>query len=287
MSNRTALWNLLVSVFVVGVGGCGDDASTSRVTYPFTLGQGDGIELVLEANVRTAAVGVEDQRREMIVNTTLDARCTQVTASGERRLRFTPREFTVDGKAGPAEEQPQPRVLRIGPDRSHRGVEIDGKATPANTPASNPFVTGGFLVYLPMPSGGMAIGDTYELARDLPDNVLPAEVEMALRAAETKPAFRGIYTLRRTFVEGGALVGEFDIELSLTFDGAIQMGTASVKLTIDMQCRGSQAFELYTGLATGAGVSALTQRIELGGEGFSHAMRTSADVKATARPLSE
>ena len=265
--------------------GCGDEPSATKVRYPFTLKTGDGIQLALKASVRTAAVGVEDKREEMIVRTTLDARCTEVTAAGERRLQFTPREFSVDGAVGAPAEQPKPRVLRIGPDRSHRGVEMDGETAAANTPASNPFVTGGFLVYLPLAPGGMAIGQTYELARGLPKNVLPTDLEQAVLASEAKPAFEGIYTLRSSRVEDGVLIGDFDIRLALTFEGSVQVGPSTINLAIDMRCRGTQSFDLATGLATGPGASKVTQRVEMGAEGLAHTMRTSAEVEALARPL--
>ena len=303
MFTRLRLGLCLALLAVPFLGACGDSsnafpfrsAAADPVGAPlrilYELQPGDGVRMAMHMTGTMVMSGDMDLSIPLDQRIDMTVRCTEVAHDGGARLEMAIESAQLSaGSATPSDEgipglQGLKGTYTLGADGRVRDIEFEGADPELASQIRKMITTPGFQQFVPMPEGGLRVGEAIDLAKILPAGALEAVLSNAVPGSSVQPEVQGELVLRGTQRIDGEEVVEFDVNMVMNVAGSLATHGQTAEIDMGVRITGKQFNAVRTGLPMGTASWDMTLRMGMETNGRDVDMAMDATMSIACTPL--
>lgn len=295
---------LTVPVVVLALAGCGGsdnsfpfrslaaEPSGEAVKIRYDMEPGEAVRLTMHGTGRIEATGPVTVDAPVTQDLEMVMRCTQRLPDGGLELEYEIASFSMSMPGVPGGDAAQASLdgivgtklkLQLAPNGQIKDLDLGALAGPGSQQIKELFNRPGFQTFVPMPEGGMRVGEAIDIATIMPAESLEQLMEKSVPGGGIKPKLEGEMVLKAVREVDGEQAAEFAVNVVMNLKGSFSKGSEDADMDMGMRVTGTSLTSLRTGMPIGSGSSRMELRMDMEAGDVEMSMRMNMDMQITAK----
>ncbi|MEZ6007092.1 MAG: hypothetical protein R3F05_04880 [Planctomycetota bacterium] len=172
--------------------------------------------------------------------------------------------------------------VQLGPDGRVTVLDMDDLLGEGSPKIKELFNTPGFQGFVPMPEGGMRVGEAIDISKIMPKQALEELMAKSVPGSAMTPELRGEMVLKAVREVDGEQAAEFAVNVVLNLKATMSKGGESADMNMGMRILGTSLTSLRTGLPVGTGSYRTEMRMDMEAGDTEMAMTMHMDMEFAA-----
>lgn len=282
---------------------CGDDGNAfefksiaadpvgEKILIRYEMTPGAGVRMTMNMRGSMQMSGDVNMTVPMNTSMAMALRCTDVRPDGDSVLEVAVVDVQFDAgqvtpPSGAADLLKDLRfTMTVSRDGRMTMDSIEGLDDEVLKPVKQMLNNPGFQYFIPMPEGGMRVGEALDLGEILSQEALEQLMSQALPGSGLKPSMQGEMVLTGTREVDGETAAEFAVNMVMNLQGEISKRGSSVEMDMGLRMTGTQLNSLATGFPIGSAEWNMEMRADVEGGDKELEMRMHATMSIRSERL--
>lgn len=283
--------------------GCGDkdnsfpfrslaaEPTGEAIKIKYDMQPGDAVRLKLHGTGHVSVSAGKGLDTDLVQDIEMVMRCLQRLPDGGAELEYEVAAFSMSMPGAPeaaiASQAFDAMVgskvkVQLGPDGRVKAVDTGDLPGAGSAKIEELFNTPGFQSFVPMPEGGMRVGEAIDISKVMPKEALEELMAKSVPGAAMKPELKGEMVLKAVREVDGEQAAEFAVNVVLNLDATLSKGGESADMDMGMRISGTSLVSLRTGMPVGTGGYRVEMRMDMEAGDTEMAMNMHMDMQFTA-----